>query len=121
MLRKYDKSSGFGAYLVADGTTSLADVLAARGITTVILVGLSSPHCVSSTARSAGDRGLSVLVVGDATATYAAGVVDFGGAKGDSQEGSLWSAETVHGVAMAHLEGEVADVVTTAQVLNCVV
>jgi nicotinamidase-related amidase len=118
VLRKYDKSSGFGALLVSDGTTSLADLLGAQGIKTVILVGISSPHCVSSTARSAGDRGFSVIVVGDATATYAAGVVDFGGSKGDSEGGTSWAAETVHGVAMAHLEGELADVVTTAELLK---
>ncbi|KAF7371162.1 Cysteine hydrolase [Mycena sanguinolenta] len=117
VLRKYDKSSGFGACLVADGTT-LSELLNARGIRTVILVGISSPHCVSSTARSAGDRGFSVVVVGDATATYAASVVDFGGCKGDSEGGNSWGAETVHGVAMAHLHGELANVVTTAEVLK---
>ncbi|KAF7345534.1 Cysteine hydrolase [Mycena venus] len=118
VLRKYDKSSGFGAFLVSDGTTDLSDVLNAQGIKTLILVGISSPHCVGSTARSAGDRGFSVIVIGDATATYAAGVVEFGGSKGDSEDGNSWGAETVHGVAMAHLQGELADVVTTAEVLR---
>ncbi|KAJ7111149.1 Isochorismatase-like protein, partial [Mycena crocata] len=51
VLRKYNKSSGFGATLV-DGTTTLKETLDAKGIKTVILVGQSSPHCVSSTARS---------------------------------------------------------------------
>ncbi|KAJ6569338.1 Isochorismatase-like protein [Mycena capillaripes] len=118
VLRKYDKSSGFGAFLVSDGTTSLSDLLTTHGIKTVILVGISSPHCVSSTARSAGDRGFSVIVVGDGTATHAAEVVDFGGTKGDTEDGKLWSAETVHAVAMAHMNGELAEVVTTAEVLK---
>ncbi|KAJ7763159.1 Isochorismatase-like protein [Mycena maculata] len=86
-LLNYDKSSAFGAVLVTDGTTSLVEVLAAQGIKTVILVGISSPHCVSSTARSASDRGFRVVVVGDATATYAEEVVDFGGAEGDVRTG----------------------------------
>lgn len=46
VLRKYDKSSGFGANLVADGKTSLKDILDEQGIKTIVLVGQSSPHCV---------------------------------------------------------------------------
>ncbi|KAJ7035200.1 Isochorismatase-like protein [Mycena alexandri] len=120
VLRKYDKSSGFGANLVADGKTSLKDTLDAQGIKTIILVGLSSPHCVSSTARVGFDNGFSVVVVGDACATYAAGIPDFPGAtKGDLKDGKAWSAETVHGLAMAHLDGgELAHVVGTPEVLK---
>ncbi|KAJ6480144.1 Isochorismatase-like protein [Mycena sanguinolenta] len=121
VLRKYDKSSAFGAHLVSDRTTSLKDVLDAQGSKTVILVGLSSPHCVSSTARSACDSGFSVVVVGDACATYATTALDHysGAAKGDSKDGKAWSAETVHGVAMAHLDsGDLAHVVGTSEVLK---
>jgi len=120
VLRKYDQSSAFGAQLVSDRTTSLKDVLEAQGIKTVILVGQSSPHCVSSTARSAFDLGLSVVVAGDACATYAtAGIPEFPGvAKGDIKEGKACSAELVHGVAMAHLDGDIADVVGTPEVLK---
>ncbi|KAJ7474758.1 Isochorismatase-like protein, partial [Mycena latifolia] len=96
------------------------DVLDAQGIKTIILVGQSSPHCVSSTARAGFDLGLSVVVVGDACATYAAGISDFSGAApGGGGEGKASSAETVHGVAMAHLDGDLADVVGTAEVLKC--
>ncbi|KAJ7731683.1 Isochorismatase-like protein [Mycena maculata] len=119
VLRKYDQSSAFGAHLVSDRTTSLKDVLDSQGIKTVVLVGQSSPHCVSSTARSAFDLGLSVVVVGDACATYAAGIPEFPGvAKGDIKEGKGWSAELVHGIAMAHLDGDIADVVGTPEVLK---
>jgi nicotinamidase-related amidase len=118
VLRKYSKSSAFGAFLVSDGTTSLSEVLDARGIKTVILVGISSAHCVNSTARSASDLGLSVVVVGDATATHASDAVDFGGTKGDGRDGISWGAETAHAVSMAQLQGEFADVVTTTEVLK---
>ncbi|KAJ7330536.1 Isochorismatase-like protein [Mycena albidolilacea] len=118
VLRKYSKSSAFGAFLLSDGTTSLAEVLDARGIKTVILVGISSAHCVNSTARSASDLGLLVVVVGDATATHASDAVDFGGAKGDGRDGISWAAETAHAVSMAQLQGEFADVVTTTEVLK---
>ncbi|KAJ7708245.1 Isochorismatase-like protein [Mycena rosella] len=113
VLRKYDQSSGFRARVDGAGQ-SLLYVLEMEGMKSVILVGLSLAHCVSSTVHSAGDRGLAVVVVGDAAAAHAAGVVDFVGTAGNVGSGTAWSAETVHGVAMAHLEGELADVVTTA-------
>ncbi|KAJ7202059.1 isochorismatase family protein [Mycena pura] len=119
VLRKFDKSSAFNAHRVGDENTSLKDVLDAGGITTIVLVGLSSPHCVSSSARAGYDLGLKVVVIGDACATFNAGVANYqGSAKGDIKEGKGWSAETVHGVAMAHLDGEFADVVGTAEVLK---
>ncbi|KAJ6551834.1 Isochorismatase-like protein [Mycena capillaripes] len=119
VLRKYDKSSGFNAHLVTDGKTSLKDVLDAQEIKTVVLVGQSSAHCVSSTARSGFDHGFSVVVVGDACATYAAGVPVYSlAAKGDIKDGKAWSAETVHGVAMAHLDGDLAEVLGTSEVLK---
>ncbi|KAJ7504195.1 Isochorismatase-like protein [Mycena galericulata] len=119
VLRKYDRSSGFHAR-ERDGAAGLKDVLDARGVDTVVLVGQSSPHCVSSTARSGYDRGLSVVVVGDACATYPARNPQYGGAaKGDAQGDTAWSAETVHGIAMAHLaDGGIAQVVGTDVVLK---
>ncbi|KAK7052517.1 cysteine hydrolase [Favolaschia claudopus] len=119
VLRKHDKSSGFNALLVSDGATPLKAVLDKENIKTIILVGMSSPHCVSSTARAGYDAGFSVVVVGDACATFAAGVPDYpGAAKGDYKDGKAWSAEATHGVAMAHLDGDMADVVGTAEVLK---
>ncbi|KAJ7143770.1 hypothetical protein C8R44DRAFT_864805 [Mycena epipterygia] len=58
----------------------------------------SSPPCVSST----------IVLVGDAYSTYAAaGIPDFSGTTpGDSKGGKAWSAETVHGVTVAHLNGD---------------
>ncbi|KAJ6590869.1 Isochorismatase-like protein [Mycena sp. CBHHK59/15] len=120
VLRKYDKSSGFGAHSVTQPTECLHDVLEAQKITTIILVGQSSPHCVSSTARAGSDLGLSVVVVGDACATYALGVGKWGGPKGDINDGKNWSAETAHGVAMAVIDGEFAEVLSTTQVLKIV-
>lgn len=110
-LRKYDLSPGFGARVGGTGA-SLADVLAAAGIRTVVQVGISSEHCISPTTRSARDRGLDVVVVADASATHAAA---FGDTAGDSGGGKMWSAETVHRVSIAQLKDEFADVVTTAE------
>lgn len=50
--------------------TPLAALLAARGVTRVVLGGLLSEMCVSVTARSALGRGLAVLLPADAHGTY---------------------------------------------------
>ncbi|KAJ7062046.1 Isochorismatase-like protein [Mycena amicta] len=121
VLRKYDQSSAFNAVFVSDKKTGLKDVLDAQGIKTIILVGFSSPHCVSSTARGGYDAGYKVVVVADGSATFNTSVVTNyqGAVTGDAKEGKGWSAETVHAVAMAHLDGDLADVVGTEDVLKC--
>ncbi|KAJ7620954.1 Isochorismatase-like protein [Roridomyces roridus] len=122
VLRKYNKSSGFTALLVTDGRTSLKEVLDAKGINTIVIVGLSSAHCVSSTARSGHDAGFSVVVVGDASGTYGeTPVPKHSSIKGDADGGKAWSAQTAHALALGHLStGELAQVVSTETVLTFV-
>ena len=52
-----------------DGT-ALADVLARTGVTRIAVAGLLSEMCVSATVRGALARGLHVVLVHDAHATY---------------------------------------------------
>src|SRR5262245_4828231 len=52
-----------------DGT-ELEDVLAHRGVTRIAVAGLLSEMCVSATVRGALARGLQVVLVHDAHATY---------------------------------------------------
>ncbi len=82
--------------------TGLEERLRAQGIERLVIAGLTSDHCVSSTARMAGDLGFDVYVVTDATATF--GRADL-------------PAEQVHAVSLATLEGEFATVVTTDELL----
>lgn len=82
--------------------TRLEERLRAEGIEELVIVGLTSDHCVSSSARMAGDLGFDVYVVSDATATFGrAGL----------------SAEQVHAVSLATLQGEFATVVKTEELL----
>jgi nicotinamidase-related amidase len=48
--------------------TALAELLAAKGIDTLVLCGVTTEVCVHSTLREAVDRGLACLTVGDACA-----------------------------------------------------
>ena len=89
------------------GTTLEAD-LRRRGITTLVMVGLQTNMCVSTTARMAGNLGFTTYVVSDATATF----------DNKGPDGKNYSSELLHDVALADLHGEFATVVDTATLLR---
>jgi nicotinamidase-related amidase len=89
------------------GTTLRAD-LRRLGIDTIVIVGLTTNHCISTTARMAGNLGFETFVVADATAAFARAALD----------GRIRPAEEVHMDALSDLQGEFAGIVTTAQVLE---
>jgi nicotinamidase-related amidase len=51
-------------------TTDLAEQLRSRGIDRVVVTGVVTDVCVSTTAREAADRNFKVVVVGDACTTF---------------------------------------------------
>lgn len=90
--------------------TSLEAYLRQNHLETVVLVGLTTDHCVSTSARMAGNLGFSPIVIADATATF----------NRVSYDGQEFSAETVHACALASLHGEFAKVMNTADLLRAV-
>ena len=51
-------------------STGIEGLLRNMEVETVVLVGMATDMCVETTARDAADRGLNVIVVEDATATF---------------------------------------------------
>jgi len=84
--------------------TNLQQLLDEQKINKLVIVGLTTDHCVSTTTRMAGNFGFDTFVVSDATATFNKTGVD----------GQHYSAELIHDTALASLNGEFATVVTTA-------
>jgi nicotinamidase-related amidase len=88
--------------------TSLEAELRATGYDTLVIVGLTTNHCVSTTARMAANLGFDTWVVSDATATF-----DRLG-----PDGIRYPAELVHAMALSDLHGEFATILDTESVLS---
>jgi nicotinamidase-related amidase len=90
--------------------TELERDLRRDGIGTLVIVGLTTNHCVSTSARMAGNLGFTTYVVSDATAAFDRLALD----------GTLRPAEAVHSAALSDLHEEFATVVNTEEVLKSV-
>lgn len=89
------------------GTRLEADLRKLR-VGALTIVGLTTNHCISTTARTAGNLGFETFVVADATATFARAGLD----------GRLRAADEVHDAALSDLRGEFAEIVDTRSVLG---
>lgn len=85
--------------------TDLEARLRGIGAETVVFVGLTTNHCVSTTVRMASDIGFRPIIVSDATAAHE-----------NELNGVMYSAEIVHNISLANLKGEFAQIATTETV-----
>lgn len=88
--------------------TSLEQDLRTGDVESLVIVGLTTNHCVSTTARMAGNLGFTTFVVEDATATF----------DRTSLDGRTRAAADVHAAALSDLSGEFASIVTTGELLS---
>ncbi len=88
--------------------TGLRQYLDHHGITHLVVAGLTTEHCVSATVRMAGDLGYTTFLVADATAAF----------EKVGPDGEKISAETMHGVELACLQGEFATVAKSESIIG---
>ncbi|HTL98773.1 MAG TPA: isochorismatase family protein, partial [Holophagaceae bacterium] len=86
--------------------TSLEAHLREKGIDGLVIGGFITNHCVSTTARMAGNLGFETTVVEDACATF-----DF------KDAGGVIPAATMHRIGLAELRGEFAAITTADAVI----
>ncbi|MGT2439035.1 cysteine hydrolase family protein [Bradyrhizobium betae] len=87
--------------------TDLESRLHAGNITTLVICGATTNHCVETTTRMAGNLGFDTRLVRDATWTF-----DRIGPDGDEH-----SADEIHAMTLSNLNGEFARIVATHEVI----
>jgi len=87
--------------------TDLERRLRDAGITTVVICGATTNHCVETSTRMAGNLGFDTRLVRDATWTF-----DRTGPDGD-----VHSAEAIHAMTLSNLNGEFARIVTASEAM----
>ena len=87
--------------------TDLQARLDAAGVRNLVIAGISTDHCVSTTTRMAANLGYTVRLVSNGCATFAR----------TGYDGTCFDADTIHRTALASLHGEFAEVLDSAALL----
>ena len=88
--------------------TGLESHLRSASIDKLVIIGLTTDHCVSASTRMASDLGFEVTLISDATAAF----------ERIGYDGNHYSGEQIHRVNLVSLDGEFCRVRSTEEVLD---
>lgn len=88
--------------------TGLAEYLHEQDIAALVIVGLTTDHCVSASTRMASDLGFDVTLIADATAAF--GRIGY--------DGVAYSGDEIHRVNLVSLDGEFCRIRTTEAIVQ---
>lgn len=88
--------------------TNLEDVLFKGNINTLVIVGMTTNHCISTTVRMSGNLGFNTYLISDSTACY--------NTKG--LNGEIIDCNTIYNSALASLQEEFATVIDSKELFD---
>ena len=88
--------------------TGLDERLRADGIEALVVVGITTNHCVETTTRMAGNLGYETVLVSDATYTF----------DRTGPDGRRFAAEDIQAMTLANLHGEFCTVMEAGAVID---
>ncbi len=88
--------------------TNLENILKKNRISSVVVIGMTTNHCISTTVRMSGNLGFETYLVSDATACY--------NTKGIN--GNIIDCETIYETSIANLSDEFATIIDSNNLLK---
>ena len=91
--------------------TDLEDLLRKSNIKTLVVIGMTTNHCISSTVRMSGNLGFETYLISDSTACY----------NTKSISGEIIDCEEIYKNSLASLNEEFASVIDSKELFNLLI
>ena len=88
--------------------TNLEDVLFKGNINTLVIVGMTTNHCISTTVRMSGNLGFNTYLISDSTACY----------NTKAMNGEVIDCNTIYNATLASLQEEFATVIDSKELFE---
>lgn len=88
--------------------TDLEDILFKGNINTLVIVGMTTNHCISTTVRMSGNLGFNTYLISDSTACYNA----------KAMNGEVIDCNTIYNATLASLQEEFATVIDSKELFE---